>query len=212
MRFFERLNTPVAVVIVSVIILVVDGCLFFYRYNLQSQSAGSTTAPSPIFRIDLDTAVEEITLSSPEQTNDTQQDSLTATSLLIALLIIGVINVLVTLLSLLSARRRPTAGEHLAGYPGEERHPLRGEARSSGAQPQVHKLEQEILKLRREYEQLAEELARVRTLHKEAERERERILEGLQNIQQVLQRKGVASSEEENRSKRSPRAQGEGST
>jgi hypothetical protein len=206
MRFFERLNTARALAIVLVLVLIVDGFLF-YTHNLEFQSEGSDASPLSTFRIELDTPVEESTLSSREQANDAPWDSLPATSLLLIALLTGgvVINVVIALLTLLSVRRLSKAGRNHAGYLGEERQHLKGEEvhSSDSPPPQVHKLEQEVLNLQQEHKQLAEELVRVRALHQEAERERERILEGLQSIQHALLRKvgATPSEEEEDRSK-----------
>ena len=175
MRFFEKLNTPIAVATALVFFLVIDAVLFYFHSLLLNSTDGALP-------------------SSP------QQDSLTITSLLLALLILGVINVIITLLTLLSARRIPTSEGRYAEYRNEERQRVE-EEQNSNTQKQVDELAQGVLKLQQDYKELAEDIARLRELYLQSERERERIIEGLQNIQQVLVQQQAANTSESRKSR-----------
>ena len=106
--------------------------------------------------------------------------------MLIALLIIGVINVIISYSALRSARNAARLGEVSTSYASKYRQTLVEEEQSSEIQRQVYKLKEEVQRLQQEYKQLAEQLARVWTLQQRSERERERIIEGLQKIQLIL--------------------------
>ena len=194
LKLLRLLNTPKAALIVLGIVLVIDGLLFC----LHELPTVNVTAPRPpLLAINPLAAVEGSSLSPSEQANETQQEALAATLVLIALLIIGVINVVITYSAMRSARNAARLGEISASYASKDLQSLVEEEQSIETQHQVYELKEEVQRLRQEYKQLAEELARVWTLQQQSERERERIIEGLQKIQLILvQRKDATTSKE----------------
>jgi hypothetical protein len=59
----------------------------------------------------------------------------------------------------------------------------------AGLQQRIYKLEQEVLRLQQEHRQLQEELRKALVTRQEAEQEREKMIEGLESLQQVLQKR-----------------------
>jgi hypothetical protein len=56
-------------------------------------------------------------------------------------------------------------------------------------QQRIYELEQEVLHLQQQHQQLAEEIKKVLLTRDEAEQEREKIIEGLESLQQILQKR-----------------------
>ena len=80
--------------------------------------------------------------------------------------------------------------EHPEDPEGPESLPVagaqRGREQNVAIEHRADKLEQDVLQLQRDYSRLAEDLKQVREQQREADQERERVLEGLRNIQQIL--------------------------
>jgi hypothetical protein len=158
------------------------------------------------------------------------------TFMLIATLVLVAINILVSIFTLLSARRSVRLIENRVGYPPEpqqrpvaqqyagfpqdlhyvHRDPLlakldpvvqqkirefqeeilqakQGEGsqqeQEAPLQQRVYELEQEFVHLQQEQRHLAEELKKALLTRDEAEQEREKIIEGLESLQQILQKR-----------------------
>jgi hypothetical protein len=213
-RLLKMLNTGEAVAVGLVLVLTVDG-LLLYRHI--QRGAGSYT-----------TLMSDYT-----------------TFMLIAVLALVTINILVTIFTLLSARRSVSLIESRVGYSpksqqqrpvaeqdtglpqdfhDDQRDPLLAkqdpvlqqkirefqqeisqarqgarlqqeqdvgfqQEQDAPLQPRIYELEQEVLRLQQEHRQLGEELKKALVTRDEAEQEREKIIEGLESLKQVLQRR-----------------------
>jgi hypothetical protein len=158
------------------------------------------------------------------------------TFIFIAALVLVAVNILVSIFTLLSARRSARLIESPTGYSLElqqrsvaeqytglpqdlhdvQRDPLLAkldpvvqekirefqqeiaqarqdeesqQEREAPLQQRIYELEQEVVHLQQEQRHLAEELKKVLLTRHEAEQERERIIEGLESLQQVLQKR-----------------------
>jgi hypothetical protein len=118
LRLLRLLNTPKAVIVVLGIVLIIDGLLFCLH---ELSAVNITLTRPPLVAINPLTAVESSSLSSPEQTNNPQLEALTVTLVLIAVLIIGVINVIISCSALRSARKAARLAETSPSYASEDR-------------------------------------------------------------------------------------------
>ena len=199
----ERLNTPQAVGIALLAVLAINGLLF---YLSKQRLAGSAATTLLVITVDLVAAVQGSADSLQEPASTVQQaQSMTALVLLITLVTLAVVNIVsavVAIFTLRSVRKSIGLSENrirylpVQSYPmaflPEERQPLTEARHSLETEQQIDKLRQQIQSLQQEYEQLAEELERMQARYQESHRERERIVQGLQHIQKVLEERAAS--------------------